>query len=414
MATRVAWTVVALLWAAYFLNYTDRQIVFSVYPALKKELHFSDAQLGLIGSTFLWVYALGMAVSGRIADLVPRHKIVIVSLILWSLCTLGTGLSGSVAMFLFWRGMMGITEALYLPAAAGLIAASHPGGTRSRAFSVHSTAQLTGIVAGGWYGGWAADHIGWRNGFLAVAGVGVGYALLLLAAFRIVPRRPVASTIRRTRPSDVLRARCYRAHASAYFVYCIVQWMLYAWLPDFIYERYHLSMTESGFTATVYLQVSSAAGVLTGGVLADWLVKRVPFGRYCITSAGLIACAPLAYLTLAVDSLTALKVCAAGFGFFAGLFIANNMASIFDVTTERNYGFATGVLNVIGGIAGAGATFLVGWWKHSIGIATMMGWAALTTAIAGVMLVSVAALNFRRDRDRFCHAEESAALGSSS
>ena len=138
-------------------------------------------------------------------------------------------------------------------------------------------------------------------------------------------------------------------------------------------------------------------------------MKRVPFGRYCITSAGLIACAPLAYLTLAVDSLTALKVCAAGFGFFAGLFIANNMASIFDVTTERNYGFATGVLNVIGGIAGAGATFLVGWWKHSIGIATMMGWAALATAIAGVMLVSVAALNFRRDRDRFCHAEESAA-----
>src|SRR5262252_5615258 len=63
-----AWAMVALLWVAYFLNYTDRQIVFSVYPALRKELHFTNAQLGLIGSLFLWVYAMGMGISGRIAD----------------------------------------------------------------------------------------------------------------------------------------------------------------------------------------------------------------------------------------------------------------------------------------------------------------------------------------------------------
>ena len=44
--------------------------------------------------------------------------------------------------------------------------------------------------------------------------------------------------------------------------------MLYAWFPNFIYERYHLSMTESSFTATVYIQISCMAGVLAGGVLA--------------------------------------------------------------------------------------------------------------------------------------------------
>jgi len=184
--------------------------------------------------------------------------------------------------------------------------------------------------------------------------------------------------------------------------------MLYAWLPNFIYERYHLSMTESGFTATVYLQVSSAVGVLTGGALADWLVRRVPYGRYCVTSLGLITCAPLAYLTLAVHSLDLLKICAAGFGFCAGLFIANNMASILDVTAERNYGFATGVLNVIGGMAGAGATFFVGLWKQSIGMETMMGWAALATAVSAVALVSVAVFRFNEDRERFCRADAAA------
>jgi sugar phosphate permease len=393
---------VAVLWVTYLLNYTDRQIVFSIYPALRQELHFTDAQLGLIGTTFLWVYAMGMGISGRIGDVLPRHRIVIASLILWSLCTLGTSLSGSVAVFLFWRALMGFTEALYLPAAAGLIATAHPGATRSRALSLHGTAQLTGIVAGGWYGGWAADHIGWRNGFLAIAALGVGYALVLMRTFRGLPQRSAPALARTSHAADVLEARCFRAHATAFFAYCIVQWMLYAWLPVFIYDRYHLSMTESGFTATVFLQVSSVVGVLTGGAAADWLVSRVPYGRFCVTSAGLIAAMPLAYFTLAVHSLFLLKVCAAGFGFFSGLFMSNNMASIFDVVAKQNYGFATGVLNLIGGIAGASGTFMVGLWRQSFGMETLMAWAALATTLAAFALGLVAASQFQRDREQFC------------
>ena len=137
---------VGLLWVAYFINYSDRQVVFSIYPALKKDLHFSNAQLGLIGSTFLWVYALCMAVSGRVADIFPRDRIVIASLILWSLATFGSGTSPSVGAFLIWRGVMGVTESLYVPAAVGLIASLHSGATRSRALSLHSTAQLSGSL----------------------------------------------------------------------------------------------------------------------------------------------------------------------------------------------------------------------------------------------------------------------------
>ncbi len=397
----VAWIVVALLWVAYFINYSDRQVVFSIYPALKKDLHFSDAQLGLIGSTFLWVYALCMAVSGRIADIIPRDRIVIASLILWSLATMGSGTSASVGAFLIWRGVMGVTESLYVPAAVGLIASLHSGATRSRALSLHSTAQLSGIVAGGWYGGWAADHIGWRVGFFAIAGAGVAYALVLWAALRLLPRRSAGPATHSASPLDVFRARCYNAHMVSYFMFCAMLWMLYAWLPNYIYERYHLSMTESGFTATVYLQVSSGIGVLMGGALADWLVKRIRFGRFCISSAGLLLCAPFGYLTLAVGSIAALKVCAAGFGFFSGFMIANNYASIYDVIAEKNYGFSAGWLNLIGGFAGATATFLAGLWKPSVGITAMMGAAAAATACAAIWLFWVAFANFEKDRDRF-------------
>ena len=48
--SKKAWGLVGMMWVAYFLNYGDRQVVFSIFPILKRELHFTDTQLGLTGS----------------------------------------------------------------------------------------------------------------------------------------------------------------------------------------------------------------------------------------------------------------------------------------------------------------------------------------------------------------------------
>lgn len=50
---------------AYLLNYSDRPVVFSIFPILKSELKFSDTQLGLTGSVFLWVYAIRSPIAGQ-------------------------------------------------------------------------------------------------------------------------------------------------------------------------------------------------------------------------------------------------------------------------------------------------------------------------------------------------------------
>jgi MFS transporter, Spinster family, sphingosine-1-phosphate transporter len=111
------WGTVALLWVAYFLNYIDRQVVFSIFPALKSDLGFSDTQLGLIGSVFTWIYSVCMVASGRAADLLRRDRLITGSLVLWSIATFGTSTSRTVGSFLLWRAVMGITESLYVPAA---------------------------------------------------------------------------------------------------------------------------------------------------------------------------------------------------------------------------------------------------------------------------------------------------------
>ncbi|MBV9223879.1 MAG: MFS transporter, partial [Acidobacteriaceae bacterium] len=116
------WSVVAVLWGAFVLNYIDRQIVFSLFPVLTRDLHFSAVQLGSIGTVFTWSYSLSMPVAGRIADIVRRDRLIAASLVLWSIATCGTGTAASVPMFLFWRAVMGVTESLFMPAALSVIA----------------------------------------------------------------------------------------------------------------------------------------------------------------------------------------------------------------------------------------------------------------------------------------------------
>ena len=80
-------------------------------------------------------------------------------------------------------------------------------------------------------------------------------------------------------------------------------WMLYSWLPNFIFEHYHLSLEKSGVMATLYLQSSTIAGVILGGFLGDRLGKRFRVSRFYIVALGMLASCPFAYAMLAVESL---------------------------------------------------------------------------------------------------------------
>lgn len=393
-----AWSTVAFLWFAFMLNYLDRQVVFSIYPALRTDLGFSEKQLGLVGTLFIWVYSVCTPFSGRLADAVRRDRLIVCSLILWSIATLGTGLSTSAPLFLFWRAVMGVTESLYMPAALATIAILHPGATRSKALAVHGSAQFTGIIIGAWYGGWTADHIGWRSGFAILAVAGAVYGFVLWSVSRRMPRLSAVHAHSKTRPKGGLRSICYWALAICFFAFCTMLWMLYAWFPNFIYEHHHLSMTESGVTATLYLQISCIAGILAGGVLADWLIQRVNSGRFLIAGAGLVISAPFAFLSLAGGSLTFVRLSAAAFGFFAGIFIANVFASAYDVISKQEYGIAAGILNLVGGLAGGAGILAAGFWKVSIGIVSLMKWQAIASCACAILLFSVVLTRFAADR----------------
>ncbi|MBV9248727.1 MAG: MFS transporter [Acetobacteraceae bacterium] len=387
-----------LLWIAFALNYIDRQIAYSIFPVLRKQLGFSELQLGLVGAVFLWSYGAALVFTGRAADRLNRRALILVSLLLWSGATAGSGLSTSPVLFLVWRSVVGVSEAIYYPAASGLLATLHAAGTRSTALAVHQSAQLAGIVAGGWYGGWAADHIGWRQGLLAVALVGVGYAAILAFALQNLRSGTTESRAQHSTEAILLESRCFVALAIAFIAFCGMLWMIYAWLPSFLYERHGLTLAESGLVATAYLQISSAVGLLGAGVAADRLLGMVPAVRFYIAAAGLLLSPWFCIGLFSASTVTGVELCSIAFGVTAGLFQANIFAAAYDVIPADSYGTATGWLNVCGSIGGGVAVLLAGSLRPAVDVPSLSRYASMFTLCTGAALVSIVAIRFSSEQ----------------
>ncbi len=381
---------IAYLWIAFALNYTDRQMVYAMFPALQADLGFAPAQLGLIGAIFLWVYTLGMPIAGRMADLWRRDRLILSSLILWSIATLGCGIATSTTAFLAWRAIMGLTEALYYPAALALIAASYPDAARSRALGIHQSAQLIGVIIGGWYGGWAADHVGWRTAFWVAAAAGIAYSGLLAKGLKN-NSRPQPTQSNPGNLSALLRSNIFLTLCAAFAAFCAIQWIFFAWFPTFLQERFKLSMTDSGWNATVFVQGSTILGIFLGSILADHFRKTNPQARLYVTALGAFVGSPFAYLTFAADTLLQARCASAAFGLFAGFLATNVFSAAYDVVPTNQRGLAGGVLNMAGGLSSGAMIYMAGIWKQSIGFSAMVQGMMIVSLVFSAILFATAA-----------------------
>lgn len=400
-ASRRAWLLVAFMWVAFCLNYADRQVVFSIFPLLRKELGFSDAQLGLTGSIFLWVYALCSPVAGQAGDWFSRRALVVTSLVLWSAATALTGLSTSPTMLLSLRALIGVTESLFMPAALALVASAHRPDSRSRAISVFATAQLAGVVLGGWFGGYMAQEFHWRLAFFVLGSVGIFYAVPYAAFMRRTPEGGRAGGAReRTGMAFAVLARIpsYRVLCTVYPVFTFTLWLFYTWLPAFYHERFSLTLQESALTATAFLQAGDLVGTIAGGVLADWLYRRTKAARFWLCGAGLLMCAPCAYVVGATESLLLSKAAVAGFGLTSGLFLHHVAA--FDVIPAHTRASSVGCFNLMGALSGGFAPLVAGLLNRSVGVGMLIGYSALACFAAGVFLLVGTKRYFHTDHER--------------
>jgi len=400
-----AWFLVLHLGGAFFLAYVARQSIFSIFPILRSQLQFTEVQLGLTGTVFLWTYGLANPVAGYLGDCFSKKKLIVSSVILWSLCTLMIGHTQSVSSLLAWRAALALAQALYIPAAIALIVQTHSEYSRSKALSLHGMGQFAGVIFGGWYGGFVAESLGWRWMLWIVALVGILYGAVLLMILKEKPelqpsREESAISSKDTGVSSVLSTPTYVVFCLVFFAIGAMLWILYAWLPDLLQAKFNLPLATAGLIATGYVQVSMIIGLFCGAPLGDWLIKQTKRGRLYLMIFGLTLSSPSFYLIAAGDSLEEVKLAAAAYGFFKGLFSANFLASVVDVLPKAKHGFGVGFVNMIGAIAGGLSAYLVGLLKTQFTVEQLFGFAG-GLGIAGSLILTIATwLFFLRDYQR--------------
>ena len=180
-----------MLWFVCFFNYADRQAISSVLPLLARDFGFDAVQLGLIGSSFAWVYAAMAPAAGVLADRATRKRLLVWACVIWSFFTLATAGCGNLGMFVAVRALTGLGETFYFPAAMALISDYHGTQSRSRAMSWHQSAVYAGTILGSWIAAVLAERHGWRVPFFFFGPMGFALAVLLWRYLR-EPQRGAA------------------------------------------------------------------------------------------------------------------------------------------------------------------------------------------------------------------------------
>jgi MFS transporter, Spinster family, sphingosine-1-phosphate transporter len=400
--SRQAVALLAFMWVAYFLNYSDRQAITAMYPSLRADLEMSDQQVGLITAIFLWVYGCVCPLAGQLADKYSKRMLVVLSLALWSLVTIATGWATTGIILLALRAAMGISEALYMPAAVSLTANAFSPERRSRAVATLTTAQLAGIVGGSWFGGWMAGQGYWREAFYALGVIGLLYAVPYFH-FLVHFQEPHVET----KPSNTWLAVTELFRVPTYLLLCVVfaaylfgQWLLYSWLPNFLNEKFSLSLADAAFNATAYLQSAAFVGLLSGGFLADRLFRITRAARLWLMTTTMVMCAPCLYAIGYAQTLSQTCIAAAAFGLFSGFLMGNIFPAAFEVVPADTRASAVGVLNFFGALVSGIASWAGGFWKASLGIEWLLGLAAVIYLIAAVILLLTIIWIFPRDYRR--------------
>ena len=175
------WVVVGLLWGVALLNYMDRQMLSTMKDAMMIDITEleSAANFGRLMAVFLWIYGFMSPVAGMIADRVNRKWLIVGSLFVWSFVTLMMGYCTTFNQIYFLRALMGVSEALYIPAGLSLITDYHQGKTRSLAVGIHMTGLYTGQALGG-FGATVANAFTWETTFHWFGIVGIAYSVILI------------------------------------------------------------------------------------------------------------------------------------------------------------------------------------------------------------------------------------------
>ena len=378
--TRVRYGILALVAVATMINYLDRTLLSVAAPFMARDLGLEPAALGIVFSAFSWSYALAQLPGGALLDRWGTRLVYCVSLVSWSALTAFQGAVGSVTALLGVRLGLGAAEAPCFPANSRILVSWFPQRERARANSVYSVGMYFGIAFLSPLLFWITVRYGWRVLFAGVGLIGVAYGLAWWRLYRDPHTHPRvnAAELREIEEGGGLTAR--RQHHP--FTWAKVWWLLgrrqvlgaslgqfatnatlvffLTWFPTYLARERHMDWLSVGFYAVLPF-IAASLGVLFGGQLSDWLLRRtgsLTIARKVPVIGGLLLSSLI--LTAIVLPTNGLIIAAMSVAFFGQGMSNLGWTLLSEVAPVEMIGVTAGIFNLCTNLAGIVTPIAIG------------------------------------------------------
>lgn len=392
-ASRVRIRVLLMLFVVTAINYMDRANLAVAGSHIQGEFYLSATQLGLLFSMFTWFYAMSQIPVGYLLDRLGSRWLYGSAIVLWSLFTLLMGLAShhffttataSFIMLLVCRALIGVAEAPSFPSNTKIIATWFPDHERARATATYSSAQYIGLALLTPLLSFIVSEWGWEMSFYLSGLVGIVFGIYWLIVYRdpqhshkvnpaeldlirrgggygSVNQQNSGSRVNWKSVKYILRQRTTWGLFIAQFAASSTLYFFLTWFIVYLEKGLHLSIDKAGMGA-MFPYLMAMAGVLCGGTLSDFLLKRGrsrTFARKLPVMAGMLLTCSIALVNYFQDS-PVIAIGILSIAFFANAFSNLGWVVCSDVIPRHLIGTVGGFLNIFGNLSGIVSPIIIG------------------------------------------------------
>ncbi len=370
---------------ALFIAYLDRVNISVAAIAMQESLGWSETEKGLVLSSFFIGYMSAQIVGGVLADKYGGKKVLLWSLVAWSVFTILTPLAGSAsfAMLILVRIGLGLGEAPLSPAVLSLFGRWIPETERSRAVAIYSSAAIAGTIVALLVTGFAVSRFGWQAVFYGFGGVGLVYAVWLARAVHERPQKhPRITPEERALLEDAVGAQpggeipwrqiwSLRPIWALLVTFFCTSWSLYvfmSWMPSYFASVHGLDISSAGIYtmapwAVMFVMMNVAGWIADTLISRSWDITTV---RKLMQSIGLLGSAMFLFITRTVTTPEmALLSLSGALGLLAFAY-SGSAPNILDIA-PRFGGVVFGVMNTLGTLPGIIGVATAGWLVDTTG-----------------------------------------------
>lgn len=285
----IRWWMLSLVFLATTINYLDRQVMGLLKPVLEKEFSWDEKDYSYIVMAFTTTYAIGYMAMGRFIDRVGTKIGYAVSLIVWSLASIGHGLVKSTIGFIIARSTLGISEAGNFPAAIKSVAEWFPKKERALATGIFNSGATVGAILAPLLVPFILGHYGWRQTFVWIGALGMVW-IVLWWKFYAVPEKTkniskeelqyiksdqAEKVEEKTKIplSELLKYKVTWSFAIGKILTDPIWYFFMFWLPAYFSDVFKMDLTKPSLPLII-IYSGTTIGSIGGGYLSSFLIKK--------------------------------------------------------------------------------------------------------------------------------------------